>query len=143
MNIGAISPQALQIALADLRRAQTTIAGAGQPGGGAAQIASFQETLAAQISGQATAAFGSQVPAAAGGVSASSGAGGVVNQMVRDTQERQASARQAVQGVVQGEGNSLHGAMIAMEEAGVSFQLLVEMRNKIVESLQELMRMQI
>ena len=33
MNIGAISPQALQIALADLRRGQTTIAGAGPAGG--------------------------------------------------------------------------------------------------------------
>ena len=35
------------------------------------------------------------------------------------------------------------GSMIAMEEASISFQLLTEMRNKIVESLQELMRMQI
>ena len=30
-----------------------------------------------------------------------------------------------------------------MEEAGVSFQLMVEVRNKLVESYQELMRMQI
>jgi flagellar hook-basal body complex protein FliE len=33
--------------------------------------------------------------------------------------------------------------MIAMEEANVSFQLMVEVRNKLLESYQELMRMQI
>ena len=37
----------------------------------------------------------------------------------------------------------LHQAMIAMEEASVSFQLMVEVRNKLLESYQELMRMQI
>jgi flagellar hook-basal body complex protein FliE len=38
---------------------------------------------------------------------------------------------------------SLHQAMIAMEEASVSFQLMVEVRNRLLESYQELMRMQI
>jgi len=31
--------------------------------------------------------------------------------------------------------------VIAMQEAGVAFQLMVEVRNKLVESYQELMRM--
>jgi flagellar hook-basal body complex protein FliE len=33
--------------------------------------------------------------------------------------------------------------MIAMEEADVSFQLLMQIRNKIVAAYQEIMRMQI
>jgi flagellar hook-basal body complex protein FliE len=37
----------------------------------------------------------------------------------------------------------LHQAVIAMEEANVSFQLMVEVRNKLLESYQEIMRMQI
>ena len=37
----------------------------------------------------------------------------------------------------------LHQAMIAMQEAGVAFQLMVEVRNKLLEGYQELMRMQI
>ena len=37
----------------------------------------------------------------------------------------------------------LHQAMIAMEEANVSLQLMVEVRNKLLESYQELMRMQV
>ena len=38
---------------------------------------------------------------------------------------------------------TMHQAMIAMEEASVSFQLMAEVRNKLLESYQELMRMQI
>jgi flagellar hook-basal body complex protein FliE len=45
--------------------------------------------------------------------------------------------------VLSGENVPLHQAMIAMEEASVSFQLMVEVRNKLMESYQELMRMQI
>jgi flagellar hook-basal body complex protein FliE len=33
--------------------------------------------------------------------------------------------------------------MIAMQEASVSFQLMVEVRNKLLESYQELMKMQV
>jgi flagellar hook-basal body complex protein FliE len=37
----------------------------------------------------------------------------------------------------------LHRVMIATEEASVSFQLMVEVRNKLLEAYQELMRMQV
>lgn len=42
-----------------------------------------------------------------------------------------------------GETNNLHQAMISMQEAGVAFSLMVEVRNKLVESYQEIMRMQV
>jgi flagellar hook-basal body complex protein FliE len=45
--------------------------------------------------------------------------------------------------VLAGEGVPLHQAVIAAEEASVSFQLMVEVRNKLLESYQELMRMQV
>jgi len=35
----------------------------------------------------------------------------------------------------------LHQSVIAMQEASLSFSLMVEVRNKVVESYQELMRM--
>ena len=38
---------------------------------------------------------------------------------------------------------NLHQAMISMQEASVAFTLMVEVRNKLVESYQELMRMQV
>ena len=45
--------------------------------------------------------------------------------------------------VLSGETNNLHQAVIAMQEAGVAFSLMVEVRNKLVESYQEIMRMQV
>ena len=57
--------------------------------------------------------------------------------------EIKAAASDAVQGVLTGQGVPLHRAMLSVEEANVSFQLMVEVRNKLLESYQELMRMQI
>ena len=45
--------------------------------------------------------------------------------------------------VLTGETNNLHQAMIAMQEASTAFSLMVEVRNKLVESYQEIMRMQV
>ena len=55
----------------------------------------------------------------------------------------QASAR--VERVVAQSGQNvpLHQAVISMEEASVSFQLMVEVRNRLMDSYQEIMRMQI
>ena len=38
---------------------------------------------------------------------------------------------------------SLHDTMIAMEQADVSFRLMMQVRNKIVEAYQEILRMQV
>jgi flagellar hook-basal body complex protein FliE len=51
------------------------------------------------------------------------------------------SAEQAK--VLSGESTNLHQAMISMQEASVAFSLMVEVRNKLVESYQEIMRMQV
>ena len=63
--------------------------------------------------------------------------------MVRDVNAKQVTANQAVEGVLNGEKVPLHQAMLSVEEASVSFQLMVEVRNKLMDSYQELMRMQI
>ena len=42
---------------------------------------------------------------------------------------------------VLGQNDQLHQSVIAMQEASVAFTLMVEVRNKLVESYQELMRM--
>ena len=47
--------------------------------------------------------------------------------------------RQALQGTVE----DIHQVMIAAEEAGIAFELLVELRNKLIEAYHELMRMQV
>jgi len=45
--------------------------------------------------------------------------------------------------VAKGENVNIHQAVIAGEKAGLSFQLLMQVRNKMVEAYQEVMRMQV
>jgi flagellar hook-basal body complex protein FliE len=45
--------------------------------------------------------------------------------------------------LLSGETGNVHQAMIAVQEAGVAFSLMVEVRNKLADSYQELMRMQV
>ena len=66
-----------------------------------------------------------------------------LDHLVADVSGKQATASDAVAGLMSGQSVPLHQAMIAMEEASVSFQLMVEVRNKLLESYQELMRMQV
>ena len=76
----------------------------------------------------------------------SSGGGSFENtlgQVISGVGQKQAAADSAVNGLLAGQSVPLHEAMISMEEASISFQLMVEVRNKLLESYQELMRMQI
>jgi flagellar hook-basal body complex protein FliE len=66
-----------------------------------------------------------------------------LDRMVADVSGKQATASEAIAGLMSGQSVPLHQAMIAVEEASVSFQLMVEVRNKLLESYQELMRMQV
>jgi flagellar hook-basal body complex protein FliE len=68
---------------------------------------------------------------------------GVLGQFVQDVNTKQVQAGQAVAGLLGGQDVPLHQAVLSMEEASVSFQLMVEVRNRLLESYQELMRMQV
>ena len=48
-----------------------------------------------------------------------------------------------VRSLATGESSNLHQVMISLEKANRSFQLVVQVRNKVLEAYQELMRMQI
>ena len=50
-------------------------------------------------------------------------------------------ASQKVEDFAVGKGESLHETMIASEKAGLSFRLLLQIRNKLLEAYQEIMRM--
>jgi len=65
--------------------------------------------------------------------------GGLVNEVA----QKQAAASSTVSGLLSGQNVSLHQAMISMEEANISFQMMVEVRNRLLDSYQELMRLQI
>ena len=69
--------------------------------------------------------------------------GDVLNQFVSEVNDKQIASGLAVNDLLSGKDIPLHQAMIAMQEAGVAFQLMVEVRNKLLEGYQELMRMQV
>jgi flagellar hook-basal body complex protein FliE len=53
-----------------------------------------------------------------------------------------AQADSKVAGVLTGNGADVHSALIAVEKADLSFQLMMQVRNKIVSAYQEISRMQ-
>ena len=71
------------------------------------------------------------------------GFGDLLGGLVNDVSQKQAASSSAITGLLSGQNVSLHQAMISMEEANVSFQMMVEVRNRLLDSYQELMRMQI
>lgn len=77
------------------------------------------------------------VPAADEGTSF----GDLVGGLVRQVDAKGKAAEAEMRSLMLGESDNIHRAMIAMQEAGVAFTLLLEVRNKLVESYQELMRM--
>lgn len=67
----------------------------------------------------------------------------MLDQLVDDVNGKQVEAGETLRAVMTGEDVPLHHAMISMQEAGVAFRLMVEVRNKMLEAYQELMRMQV
>lgn len=63
--------------------------------------------------------------------------------LVATVDAKQAQAQSLTQQVLLGDSDQLHQSVIAMQEAGVAFSLMVEVRNKLIESYQELMRTQV
>ncbi len=55
----------------------------------------------------------------------------------------QSEADEAVKQVLSGESNDIHDTMIALQKADVSLKMMLEVRNKILEAYQEVMRTQL
>ena len=63
--------------------------------------------------------------------------------MINQVDGLQKNSATSIENVIAGKEGNLHEVMAAMEEAQLSFQLMLEIRNKLLESYQELMRMQV
>jgi len=57
-------------------------------------------------------------------------------------EELHGDAEGKVADLVGGSGTDVHSAMIAVEKADLSFQLMMQVRNKIVQAYQEISRLQ-
>lgn len=65
-----------------------------------------------------------------------------LQQTMDQVQGMQGEAQNKVAELLSGNGADLHSAMIAVEKADLSFQLMMQVRNKIVAAYQEVSRMQ-
>jgi len=65
-----------------------------------------------------------------------------LRETIQDMEHLQNQAQSKVAGLVEGNGMDVHSAMIAVEKADLSFQLMMQVRNKIVAAYQEIARLQ-
>lgn len=60
-----------------------------------------------------------------------------------DVNARLVNAENELQKLASGEQTNIHHVMLAVEDARLQFQLVAQVRNKVMEAYQDLMRMQI
>jgi len=84
-----------------------------------------------------------EIESPAGGAAAPAGGFAETLQSAMDEMsDLGAQAETQVAGVLTGTGTDVHSALIAVEKADLSFQLMLQVRNKIVSAYQEISRMQ-
>ena len=74
---------------------------------------------------------------------APAGFGAWFSEQVGTVSQSMVQADNDIKRLVVGETQSLHEVMIHMEEAKLSFQLLAQVRNRMLEAYQEVMRTQV
>lgn len=68
--------------------------------------------------------------------------GDVLKEAIHDVNRLQKQSDEEVRRLMTGEVNDVHTALIAVQKADMSFQMMMQIRNKIVQAYQEIMRMQ-
>lgn len=66
----------------------------------------------------------------------------MLDEAVFHVDQLQAEANQKVGSMLAGNTADVHDAMIAVQKADLSFQLMMQVRNKVVQAYQEIERMQ-
>ena len=84
-----------------------------------------------------------QVQQANSSVTANSTFKDIFDSALQNLNDSQLNVEQTAKKFLTGEIQDVHTVVIAMEEAKLSMQLAVEVRNKIVEAYQEISRMQV
>lgn len=80
--------------------------------------------------------------AAAARATEKSSFGDSLREAVSDVDSLNLDARYKVSSLVEENGTDVHDAMIAVEKADLSFQLMLQVRNKVVQAYQQIASMQ-
>jgi len=67
---------------------------------------------------------------------------GLLEGAIQKVEQTGQEATQAVERFLSGDGQELHSAMIAVQRADLTFELGLQVRNKVVSAYQEIMRLQ-
>lgn len=62
---------------------------------------------------------------------------------VSQVNDAQLASNSAIEKLQTGESRDLHEVMISMEKADISMRLMMQVRNKVIDAYQEIMRMQV
>ena len=84
-------------------------------------------------------------PGAAGqgaGAAGGGGFGGVLKSALQEVNQLNTGAESQIGGLLQGGPPDMTGVMVAVEKADVAFQLMMQVRNKIVTAYQDIEKMQ-
>jgi len=95
------------------------------------------------VKGALSAQIDSLGKAAAGATGDSTGFADALKESIEKVNKAQTEADQAMQGLASGQVNNIHETMIAIEKANLSFNLMVQGRNKLVQAYEEIMRTQV
>lgn len=63
--------------------------------------------------------------------------------LMNDVNEMQLKADESIQKMVSGEINDVHQVMTSVEEANTAFNMMMEIRNKVLDAYQEVMRIRL
>jgi flagellar hook-basal body complex protein FliE len=69
--------------------------------------------------------------------------GNMLARSLNEVNDLHSAADDAVQNLAAGKQKDIHQTMIALEKADVSFQLLMQVRNKIISAYETIMRMSV
>ncbi len=69
--------------------------------------------------------------------------GQVLSESLTEVNNLQLKADTAVENLASGKGKSIHETMIAISKADLAFRMTLQVRNKVIEAYQEVMRMNV
>src|SRR5579864_4847514 len=84
-------------------------------------------------------------PIEIGGPARSSGGSDFQNVLqgaIEQVERSRSDANQSVQNFLSGDGEDLHSTILSVQRADLEFDMLMQVRNKVVSAYQEVMRMQ-
>lgn len=69
--------------------------------------------------------------------------GDVVRDMLKDVNQQQHQADSSIQQLMTGETDSVDDVVMSVVQADLAFRMVLEIRNRLISSYQEVMRMQV